>query len=76
RNTDPTGFAFTGRRQVDNVGIVGQYDLTLGEHAAFGASLRQDLNNRFQDTTTYRVQGSYRFDSGTRVRAAAGSGVK
>ncbi|MFZ5793137.1 MAG: TonB-dependent receptor plug domain-containing protein [Sphingomonas sp.] len=76
RNTDPTGFAFTGRRQVDNVGIVGQYDLTLGEHAAFGASLRQDLNNRFQDTTTYRVQGSYRFDSGTRIRAAAGSGVK
>ncbi|MDX5986083.1 TonB-dependent receptor plug domain-containing protein [Sphingomonas echinoides] len=76
RNTDPTGFAFTGRRQVDNVGIVGQYDLTLGEHAAFGASLRQDLNNRFQDTTTYRVQGSYCFDSGTRVRAAAGSGVK
>ncbi|WP_426258000.1 TonB-dependent receptor plug domain-containing protein [Sphingomonas sp. DC1600-2] len=76
RNTDPAGFAFTGRRQVDNVGIVGQYDLTLGEHAAFGASLRQDLNNRFQDTTTYRVQGSYRFDSGTRIRAAAGSGVK
>lgn len=76
RNTDPTGFAFTGRRSVSNVGIVGQYDLTLGDHAAFGASLRQDLNNRFQDTTTYRVQGSYRFDSGTRIRAAAGSGVK
>lgn len=76
RNTDPFGFAFTGRRHTDNIGIVGQYDLTLGDHAAFGASVRRDLNTRFADTTTYRVQGSYRFDSGTRFRGAAGSGVK
>lgn len=76
RNTDPSGFAFTGRRHTDNLGLVGQYDLTAGDHAAFGASIRQDVNNRFADSTTYRVQGSYRFDSGTRLRAAAGSGVK
>lgn len=76
RNTDPSGFAFTGRRHTDNVGLVGQYDLTLGDRAAFGASVRRDDNTRFADSTTYRVQGSYRFDSGTRLRAAAGSGVK
>jgi len=76
RNTDPSGFAFTGRRQTDNVGIVGQYDLSVGENASFGASVRRDENDRFDDTTTYRLQGSYRFDTGTRVRAAAGSGVK
>jgi vitamin B12 transporter len=76
RNTDPSGSAFTGRRRTDNVGIVGQYDLTLGDHATFGASVRHDDNDRFADATTYRVQGSYRFDSGTRLRGAAGSGVK
>lgn len=76
RNTDPSGFASTERRQTDNVGLVGQYDLFLGNRAAFGASVRRDDNDRFDDTTTYRVQGSYRFDTGTRVRAAAGSGVK
>lgn len=76
RNTDPSGFAFTGRRQTDNVGIVGQYDLSIGDRAGLGASVRRDENDRFDDTTTYRLQGSYRFDSGTRVRAAAGSGVK
>lgn len=77
RNTSPpSSFAFTGRRQVDNVGIVGQYDLSIGENASFGASVRRDDNNRFADTTTYRVQGSYRFVTDTRLRAAAGSGVK
>lgn len=79
RNTDPTSgpfSAFTGRRQTDNVGIVGQYDLQAGDHAAFGASIRQDINNRFLDTTTYRLQGSYRFENGTRLRAAGGTGVK
>lgn len=76
RNTDPSGFAFTGRRQTDNVGIVGQYDLSIGDRASVGASIRRDENDRFDDTTTYRLQGSYRFDTGTRVRAAAGSGVK
>ncbi len=76
RNTDPSGFAFTGGRHTDNLGLVGQYDLTAGDHAAFGASIRHDDNNVFANSTTYRVQGSYRFDSGTRLRAAAGSGVK
>lgn len=75
-NTDPSGFAFTGARHTTNVGIVGQYELTLGERAGLGASVRRDLNNRFADTTTYRVQGSYRLGGGTRLRAAAGSGVK
>jgi vitamin B12 transporter len=76
RNTDPSGFAFTGRRHVGNIGIVGQYDLQVNDNAAFGASIRRDENDRFADTTTYRVQGSYRLGSGTRLRAAGGSGVK
>ena len=76
RNADPSGFAFNGWRHINTSGLVGQYELLLGDNAAFGAAVRHDFNSRFADDTTYRVQGSYRFASGTRIRAAAGSGVK
>lgn len=76
RNRDPSGFAYNGKRHVTNTGIVGSYDVTLDDAAAFGASVRRDLNSQFADTTTYRVQASYAFAEGTRVHAAAGSGVK
>jgi vitamin B12 transporter len=67
---------FLGRETTDNYGVVGAYDLTVDDRISFGASLRHDVNNRFADPTTYRVQGSYRFDQGLRLHAAAGSGVK
>jgi vitamin B12 transporter len=67
---------FTGKEHLNTIGLVGAYDLTVDDRAAFGASVRHDWNNRFSDDTTYRVQASYRFDEGTRLHAAAGSGVK
>jgi vitamin B12 transporter len=77
RNTSPPSpFVFTGRRHTDNVGIVGQYELTAGDRASFGASVRHDANDRFADITTFRVQGSYRILPETRIRAAYGTGVK
>jgi vitamin B12 transporter len=63
-------------REIDNTGIVAQYDVTIGEHIGLGAALRHDDNDRFDDADTYRVQASYLFDSGTRLHAAAGSGIK
>lgn len=79
RNTTPgTGSPFdpfTGERRTDNLGLVAQYELTAGAFAA-GASVRHDDNDRFDDVTTWRVQGSYRLASGTRLRAAWGTGVK
>ncbi|AZI35283.1 TonB-dependent receptor plug domain-containing protein [Caenibius tardaugens] len=76
RNTDPSGYAFTGTRSNSSVGLVGSYDLNVDDRLAVGGSLRFDNNQRFDSATTYRVQGSYRFGTGTRLRAAAGSGVK
>lgn len=76
RNTDPSGAAFTGARSNDNIGVVGQYQLLLGHRGAAGASIRHDDNQRFDGATTYRVQASYRLGRGTRLRGAAGSGVK
>ncbi|WP_235525224.1 MULTISPECIES: TonB-dependent receptor plug domain-containing protein [unclassified Sphingomonas] len=63
-------------RSTDNTGIVGEYDLRVGDKAGFGASIRRDLNNRFEDATTWRVRGSYALSPLVRVRAAAGSGIK
>ncbi len=74
RNLTPT--AFDGTRRSDNLGLVGQYELLVGEAFSAGASIRHDENNRFDDPTTWRVQGSYAITPGTRVRAAYGTGVK
>lgn len=76
QNTTPSSFAFQGKRSTDNVGIVGQYELLVNDALSFGASVRHDENNRFDDPTTWRVQGSYLLPTGTRVRGAYGTGVK
>lgn len=76
QNTTPSPFAFDGKRHTDNIGIVGQYDLLVNDALSLGASIRRDENNRFADVTTYRVQGSYRLATGTRIKGAYGTGVK
>lgn len=63
-------------RENVNKGAVLQYDATINDRIGLGAALRYDENDRFDNDTTYRLQGSYRFDSGTRLHAAAGSGIK
>lgn len=63
-------------RDTVNTGFVAQYDLLIGDHLGLGAAIRHDVNDRFQNATTYRVQGSYAFASGTRLHAAGGSGIK
>lgn len=63
-------------RDNTNKGAVVQYQATINERIGLGAALRYDDNERFDSDTTYRLQGSYRFDSGTRLHAATGSGIK
>jgi len=67
---------FVGERHTNNVGLVGQYELLVNEALSFGASIRHDQNDRFDDPMTWRVQGSYTFPTGMRIRAAYGTGVK
>jgi len=76
RNTTPSAFAFQGKRHTTNIGVVGQYNLLVNQALSLGASVRYDDNNRFDNTTTYRLQGSYAFATGTRLHAAWGTGVK
>jgi vitamin B12 transporter len=77
RNTTPY---YSGdvveKRTLDNTGFVASYDLLAGDAFGFGASVRYDENDIFRNATTWRVQASYAFDSGTRLHAAGGSGIK
>lgn len=75
RNTTPGGFAFNGRREIENTGIVGEYRYS-GEKFDASAAVRRDFNDRFADATTWRVGAGYRIGESTRLRAAAGSGIK
>lgn len=75
RNTDPFGFAFGGREEIENVGLVGEYRHD-GERFDFSAALRHDINDRFANETTYRIGAGYRIFEDTRLRASIGSGIK
>ncbi|WP_199556419.1 TonB-dependent receptor plug domain-containing protein [Sandaracinobacteroides hominis] len=71
-----SAYAFQGWADVQNWGLVGQYELEVDEAFFAGASIRRDLNNRFADVTTWRAQAGYRLPMGLRVRGAYGTGVK
>ncbi len=75
RNTTPGGFAFGGRREIEQLGFVGEYRYS-GAAFDLSAAVRHDINDRFRDATTFRLGAGYRVTDTTRLRAAAGSGVK
>lgn len=75
RNTTPGGFAFNGRREIEQFGFVGEYRYS-GSAFDLSAAIRRDINDRFRDASTFRVGAGYRVTDSTRLRAAAGSGVK
>ncbi len=75
RNTLASSGGFTDRREIEQIGFVGEYRYT-GEVIDLSAALRHDTNDLFRDATTFRVGAGYRLTDTTRLRAAAGSGVK
>lgn len=66
---------FDARNELENIGFVGEYRY-VGDRFDLAAALRHDINDRFADATTFRVGAGYRVTGTTRLRAAAGSGVK
>jgi vitamin B12 transporter len=75
RNATPGGFVFDERREIEQVGVVGEYRYS-GKAFDLSAALRHDINDLFRNATTFRVGAGYRLTDTTRLRAAAGSGVK
>lgn len=75
RNATPGGFVFDERREIEQVGLVGEYRYS-GEAFDLTAAIRHDFNDLFQDATTFRLGAGWRVTDTTRLRAAGGSGVK
>lgn len=75
RNTDPFGFAFTGTRTNENVGLVGEYRY-WSEAFRLSAAIRHDGNDNFADATTFKLAGAVNFTDATSLRASVGSGIK
>lgn len=64
------------KRKIDNTGVVAEYDLRAFDRFSFGAAVRHDENDRFQDADTYRLRGAFEATPALTLRAAAGSGIK
>ena len=75
RNDDPFDSAFTGRRSIENIGIAGEYRFA-SERFDFSAAVRDDINDRFADETTFRVGAGIDASEDTRLRASYGTGIK
>ena len=71
----PTLTAQNAQQRINDFGLIGQYDLDWKGKLGLGASVRHDGNTRFKSATSWRLQGSYLFDQGTRLHAAAGKGI-
>ena len=62
-------------RKTDSLAL--EYRITLWDNLTLGASVRHDDNTEFENANTRRFEASYRLPStGTRLRAAYGTGVK
>lgn len=75
-NTTPGAFVDRSTHTLKTWGYVANYDLTVNDRLAIGASARIDHFNLFEDAATYRATASYLFSEGTRVHAAYGTGIK
>ncbi|MDE0030508.1 MAG: TonB-dependent receptor [Deltaproteobacteria bacterium] len=63
--------------EVTNHGYSGEYQLGLWDRLFLSGSGRYDDNERFKDTTTFRITAAYVVDgSGTRFHGSYGTGVK
>src|SRR5213075_285105 len=77
QNTSPpTAGADRTKRSIHDTGLVGEYDLRVGDRAGIGGAVRHDDNDFFADATTWKAQGYVRVNEMIRLRAAAGSGIK
>lgn len=65
------------KQSIDAASVAGEYLVSLWQRLFLTASLRYDDNERFEDATTYRVTAAYLHpESGSRLHASIGSGVK
>ena len=60
----------------DTIGFAGELRAAFGSAAINGSIRHDDNDGQFDNTTTWRVGGAYRFGFGGKLRGSAGTGVK
>ena len=75
---EPSFFGDPNQNQdISNFGLAAEYRLGLWDQLFLSLALRKDDNDEFKDRDTVRFSGAYYFpNSGTKIRAAYGTGVK
>jgi len=69
--------SYFATNSVRNTGVALHYGLGLDERLFLTAGLRRDFNDRFDDTSTYRLTAAYLWpDLGGRLHASYGTAVK
>ncbi len=64
-------------QSLDNLGVVLEYFAQPVDPLTLSASIRYDDNSEFEDVTTYRGTGAYRFERyGTRIKGSFGTAQK
>lgn len=64
-------------RDIETVGVAGLYQLGLFDRLFMSAGVRHDINDLFDNATTYRATLAYVLKaSGTKFKASYGTGVK
>ncbi len=64
-------------QDIKNIGLAAEYRLSMWDQLFLSASIRKDDNDQFKDRDTVRFTSAYNFPrSGTKIRAAYGTGVK
>lgn len=75
RNAGPVN-ALNPLRVINSWGFVGQYQASVADKGALILALRHDANSRFKDATSWRASASWKLSPSTRLRGAAGTGMK
>ncbi len=65
------------RRGADRTrtGLSGEYVVETEHGTAASAAIRHDWNSDFKDATTWRLTGSQKFHTGTRLHGSVGTGI-
>jgi vitamin B12 transporter len=76
-NESPAFPAADQNRSQNTASVAGEYLVGLWQRVFLTGSLRYDDNDQFKNATTYRATGAYvHSESGSRVHASVGTGVK
>lgn len=69
--------SFAAFEATDNLGLVGDYRVTLLDRLTLSAGLRYDANEKFEDFVSPRLGVAFAIpESGTRLRASWGRGIQ